>query len=102
MLRRLALGLLASAISVAAFPAVAQEESADDLGVISISLKDVVNPTISFQVELQDAGTPNQAGIGGFIPVSFGENSAFFADVQASANFANFNNYSSIINTTVA
>ena len=40
MLRRLSLGLLASAISVAYLPAMAQEDgSADDLGVMSISLK---------------------------------------------------------------
>ena len=32
MLRRLSLGLLASAISVAALPAIAQEGSADDPG----------------------------------------------------------------------
>ena len=62
MLRRLSLGLLASAISVAALPAIAQEGSADDLGVMSISLKDVVKPTIGFQSNLQDAGTPNKSG----------------------------------------
>ena len=103
MLRRLSLGLLASAISLASLPAVAQEDgSADDLGVMSISLKDVVKPTIGFQGALQGAGTPNQAGIGGFLPLSVGENSVFFADVQANANFADYENNSSIINTTVA
>ena len=50
MLRRLSLGLLASAISAASLPAIAQEGSgADDLGVMSISLKDVVKPTLGFQ-----------------------------------------------------
>ena len=50
MLRRLSLGLLASAISVASLPAIAQEkDSADDLGVMNISLKDVVKPTLGFQ-----------------------------------------------------
>ena len=39
-----------------------QESSADDFGVISISLKDVVRTTFGFQ----GAGTPNKAGIGGF------------------------------------
>ena len=104
MLRRLSLGLLASAISVASLPAIAQEEgSADDLGdVMSISLKDVVKPTLGFQGALQGAGTPNQAGIGGFLPLSVGENSVFFADVQANVNFADYGNDSSIINTTVA
>ncbi len=61
MLRRLSLGLLASAISVAALPAIAQEGSADDLGVMSISLKDVVKPRVGFQGALQGAGTPNSA-----------------------------------------
>ena len=61
MLRRLSMGLLASAISVASLPAIAQEGSADDLGVMSISLKDVVKPTLGFQGALQGAGTPNQA-----------------------------------------
>jgi hypothetical protein len=103
MLRRLSLGLLASAISVAALPAIAQEDgSADELGVMSISLKDVVKPTLGFQGALQGAGTPNQAGIGGFLPIAVGENSVFFADVQANANFADYGNDSSSINTKVA
>ncbi|QNI76204.1 carbamoyl-phosphate synthase [Synechococcus sp. MVIR-18-1] len=103
MLRRLSLGLLASAISVAALPAIAQEDgSADDLGVMSISLKDVVKPTFGFQGALQGAGTPNQAGIGGFLPLSVGENSVWFLDVLANANFADYENNSSIMNTQVA
>ena len=103
MLRRLSLGLLASAISVAALPAIAQEDGgADDLGVMSISLKDVVKPTLGFQGALQGAGTPNQAGIGGFLPLSVGENSVFFADVLLNANFADYGNDSSIVNTEVA
>ena len=84
-------------------PAAAQEDgSADDLGVMSISLKDVVKPTIGFQGALQGAGTPNQAGIGGFLPLSVGDNSVWFLDVLANANFADYGNDSSIINTTVA
>ena len=102
MLRHLSLGLLASAISVAALPAIAQEGSAEDLGVMSISLKDVVKPTLGFQGALQGAGTPNQAGIGGFLPIAVGENSVFFADVLANVNFADYGNDSSIINTDVA
>ena len=103
MLRRLSLGLLASAISIASLPAIAQEDgSADDLGVMSISLKDVVKPALGFQGALQGAGTPNQAGIGGFLPLSVGDNSVFFADVLANVNFADYENNSSIINTDVA
>ena len=102
MLRRLSLGLLASATSIAVLPAIAQEGSVEDLGVMSIGLKDVVKPTIGFQGALQGAGTPNQAGIGGFLPIAVGENSVFFADVLLNANFADYGNDSSIINTEVA
>ena len=75
---------------------------AADLGVMSISLKDAIQPNIGFQGALQGAGTPNQAGIGGFLPLVTGDNSVFFLDAQANVNFADYNNYSSIINTTVA
>ena len=102
MLRRLSLGLLASAISVASLPAIAQEGSAEDLGVMSISLADVVKPTIGFQGALQGAGTPNQAGIGGFLPLSVGENSVWFLDALVNVNFADREGYSSMINTDVA
>ena len=45
MLRRLSVGLLASAIALAPLPTKAQDCSAEDLGdVMSISLKDVVKP----------------------------------------------------------
>jgi len=76
--------------------------TAKDLGVMSISLKDAIKPNFGFQGALQGAGTPNQAGIGGFLPLVTGDNSVFFLDAQANANFADYNNYSSIINTTVA
>ena len=103
MLRRLSLGLLASAISLASLPAIAQEDGgADELEVMSISLKDVVKPTFGFQGALQGAGTPNQAGIGGFLPLSVGDNSVWFLDVLANANFADRAGESSIINTDVA
>ena len=102
MLRRLSVGLLATAAFVAPLAATAQEGSAYDLGVMSISLADVVKPTIGFQGALQGAGTPNQAGIGGFLPLSVGDNSVWFLDVLANANFADYGNDSSIINTEVA
>ena len=76
--------------------------SAKDLGVMSISLKDAIQPNFGFQGALQGAGTPNQSGIGGFLPLAIGDNSVFFLDAQANANFADYNNYSSIINTKVA
>ena len=62
----------------------------------------MVKPTLGFQGALQGAGTPNQAGIGGFLPLFVGDNSVFFADVLLNANFADYGGNSSIINTEVA
>ena len=69
---------------------------------MSISLKVVVKPTFGFQGALQGAGTPNQAGIGGFLPLSVGDNSVWFVDALVNANFTNREGDSSIINTDVA
>ena len=69
---------------------------------MSISLKDVVKLSIGFQGALQGAGTPNQAGIGGYLPLKVNDNSVWFLDALANVNFADYGNYSSIINTTVA
>ena len=93
---------LASIPQVNAKPVELAQGSAEDLGVMSISLKDVVKPQVGVQAQTQAAGTPNEAGIGGFLPLVVGKNSVFFADVLANANFADINNSSSIINTTVA
>ena len=76
MLRRLSIGLLASAIALAPLPIKAHDRTGEDLeDVMSISLKDVVKPSIGFQGALQGAGTPNRSGIGGFLPLSVGDNS---------------------------
>jgi len=104
---RLSLSLTgAAALALASTPiqpVAAQEAgSADDLGVMEINLKDAVQFNWGFQGALQGAGTPNQAGIGGFLPIAVGENSVFFADVLLNANFADYDGYSSIINTEVA
>ena len=102
MFRRLSIGLLASAIAMAPLPLKAEDGTAEDLGdVMSISLKDVVKPTIGFQGALQGAGTPNQAGIGGFLPLAVGDNTVWFLDALANINFADRYNHSSIIDTTV-
>ena len=95
-------GVAALALSNGALLSTAAQEAdtAEDLGgVMSISLKDVVKPTIGFQGALQGAGTPNQAGIGGFMPLSVGDNSVWFVDALINANFADREGYSSIINT---
>ena len=93
---------LASIPQVNAKPVEVAQGSASDLGVMSISLKDIVKPQVGVQAQTQAAGTPNEAGLGGFLPLVVGSNSVFFADVLANANFADINNSSSIINTTVA
>ncbi|ABM79434.1 inverse autotransporter beta-barrel domain-containing protein [Prochlorococcus marinus] len=84
-------------------PVAAQEDgSAADLGVMEINLKDAVQFNWGFQGALQGAGTPNQAGIGAFLPIAVGENSVWFIDVLANANFADYGGNSSIVNTEVA
>ena len=103
MLRRLSIGLLASAIAMAPLPLKAEDGTAEDLGdVMSISLKDVIKPQVGIQGALQGAGTPNQAGIGGFLPLSVGDNSVWFLDALVNAHFGDRDGYSSIINTDVA
>ena len=104
---RLSLSLgSATALALAStpfLPAAAQDaDTAEDLGgVMSISLSDVVKPTIGFQGALQGAGTPNQAGIGGFLPLSVGENSVWYLDALVNVSFADRDGESSIINTDV-
>ena len=103
MLRNFSTGFLACALAIAPLPLKAQESDAENLGdVMSISLKEVVKPTLGFQGALQGAGTPNQAGIGGFLPLSIGDNSVWFLDALANVNFADREGESSIVNTDVA
>jgi len=102
---RLSLSLAGTtALALASIPfgigtATAQEAktgNAVDLGVMSISLKDAIQPNFGFQGALQGAGTPNQAGIGGFLPLVIGDNSVFFLDAQANFNFGDFKGYTSL------
>lgn len=87
--------------AVSAKPAQVAQGAASDLGAMSINLKDVVKPQVGIQAQTQAAGTPNQAGLGGFLPLVVGNNSVFFADVLANANFSDINGQSSIVNTDV-
>ena len=77
-------------------------ETAKDLGVMAVNLKDAVKFNYGFQGALQGAGTPNEAGLGAFIPLKVSKNSVSYVDVLVNANFNDYGNYSSIINTTVA
>jgi len=76
--------------------------TAQDLGVMGVNLKDAVKLNYGFQGALQGAGTPNEAGLGVFIPIKVSKNSVSFVDVLVNANFNDYGNYSSIVKTTVA
>ncbi|MCX5967127.1 MAG: carbamoyl-phosphate synthase, partial [Cyanobacteria bacterium] len=106
--------LALASLPLAIRPAVAQEApaasaepkaettEAADLGLMGVNLKDAVKFNYGFQGALQGAGTPNQAGLGAFIPLKVSKNSVSYVDVLVNANFDDYGNYSSIINTTVA
>ena len=108
-----ALGL--ASLPLAIRPAVAQETPAaaaeepkadttevPELGVMGVNLKDAVKFNWGFQGALQGAGTPNQAGVGAFIPLHVGSNSVTYIDVLVNANFSDYSGYSSIGTTKVA
>ena len=69
---------------------------------MGVNLRDAVKFNYGFQGALQGAGTPNEAGIGAFIPLHVGSNSVAFVDVLVNANFSDYSGYSSIINTDVS
>ena len=66
-----------------------------------IKLKGTIKPRFGAQAQTQSAGTPNQAGLGGFLPLLVKSNSVIFLDSLANINFADFNGYSSISGTEV-
>jgi hypothetical protein len=96
-----------AALALASAPAVAEpakvaQGAAADLGVMGISLKDAVKLNYGIQGQLQGAGTPNEAGIGAFVPLKVNKNSVWFLDALANANFGDYSGYSSIGDTEVA
>ena len=95
------LSAAATASLLLAHAPVLAEGRADDLGVMSVKMSDVVQSNFGIQAQTQGAGTPNEVGVGGFLPISVGDNSVFYADVEANANLADFSGYSSIRNTQV-
>ena len=105
---QISLGWLgAAALALISAPAVAEpakvaQGKAAELGVMTVSLKDAVKLNYGLQGQLQGAGTPNEAGVGGFVPLRVGTQSVTFLDVLANVNFADYPGYSSILNTTVA
>ena len=89
-------------ISIDAKEVKVSQGKTEDLGVMSISLKDAVQFNWGFQGQTQGAGTPNAIGIGGFLPLAVGDNNVIFLDVLANVNLPDIGNSSSIINTEVA
>ena len=96
------LSLAAIASLLLAQAPVMAEDKSEDLGLMSVNLKDVVKADFGIQGQTQGAGVPNEVGVGGFLPLSVGSNDVFFLDVLGNVNFSDFSGYSSIINTQVA
>ena len=69
---------------------------------IAVNFRDAVKFNYGFQGALQGAGTPNQAGLGAFITLHAGSNSVAFMDIPMNANFNDYGNHSSSINTSAA
>ncbi|MCP9810085.1 carbamoyl-phosphate synthase [Cyanobium sp. HWJ4-Hawea] len=88
---------------IAISPVGAEEtEPAKETGMLDLNLRDAVKLNYGFQGQLQGAGTPNEAGLGAFIPLNVGKNSVAFVDFLVNANFSDYGNYSSLINTEVS
>jgi len=103
--RRLSIAGIA-ALALASLPAVAEPSKVaqgkpTDLGVMEVSLKHAVQVNWGFQGQTQGAGTPNEIGIGGFLPLSVGSKSVFFLDALANVNLADIDNSSSIVGAQV-
>lgn len=99
--------LVLASTSLGISPAGADEPKVDqgtaaDFGAMEVSLKNAVQVNWGFQGQTQGAGTPNELGIGGFMPLAVGSNSVAFLDVLANVNLPDIGNSSSIINTEVA
>ena len=69
--------------------------------VLNIDLSQAVKTTYGPQLSTQGAGTPNQAGLGIFVPISIGTNDVWFADLQLNWPFDDFSDRSSIVGTKV-
>ena len=61
-----------------------------------VALKNAVKLNYGIQGQLQGAGTPNEAGLGIFLPLTAGKNSTSYVDVLVNYNSPDYGNYSSI------
>ena len=93
--------LLSISLSGNVLAKVAQDNSTKDPVEMEVNLTEVVKFNWGIQAATQGAGTPNQAGLGFFLPLMVNDNGVLFLDGRANANFADFGDYSSIVNTEV-
>ena len=93
-------GVAALALASSPYSVSADTGEVDGLDPISISLDDAVKFDWNIQGQTQGAGTPNEAGVDFFIPISVNEQSVWFVDTQFNANFGDFDG-SSIVSTEV-
>ena len=92
MLCRLSIGLLASAVAIAALPLKAQDAVPEaQADAISINFKDVVRFNWGFQGALQDAGVTNRIGAGFFYPFHIRPNKVWFLDSRFDLNLGDYN-----------
>jgi len=101
MFNLLRLIFIVAAIQVSAMPLKAEDGRAEDIGIMSISLRDAVKPNFGIQGSTQGAGTPNFSGVGALIPLSVSNTSLWFVDIMANYDFADRDHYSSIVDTTI-
>ena len=79
--------MLSMLLSANVFAQEAQGNSASEPIEREVNLKEVVKFNWGFQGATQGAGTPNQAGLGFFLPMMVSDNGVLFLDVLANANF---------------
>ena len=75
--------MLSMPLSGSVLAQVAQDSSTKDPVEMEVNLKDVVKFNWGFQGATQGAGTPNQAGLGFFLPMMVSDNGVSFLDVLA-------------------
>lgn len=73
------------------------------IGKSSVGNRDDRLPPLKVRVHAssQAAGTPNQIGLGAFVPLDQSKEHVFYIDAQAGVNFSDINDYSSIVTTQV-
>lgn len=79
----------------------APQGAGSELGVIGLSLKDVVPSRWGIQAESQGAGTPNSIGLSGFVPLWVGTQSLVYLDTLTNVDLPDSGNSSSLTHSPV-